>query len=534
MSTHAGRVALFIDVDNLWLSAQNAGLPFQLGALVEGARRQGTVAFARAYADWSVNRRLVSEFHRHAIEMIELATGVGNKNTADIQLALDALEIVLGTHAPDTVVIVSGDRDFVPLVQKLRRYGVRVVGVGIEGAISGVLQRACDEFIAYDALLPPEPAPAAPGVEARESLTQAYALLARAARLAAEHGAVVTASMALQLMQELDPTFSLERFGLSLDNLVVGAEAAGWVRSERASGGQVTLVPARSVIDVADQLAALTPGGDLRFDTPADAADAYRAILVQKRVPLVRWEQRQQLVRELWQEFAIAGERGLSFAMMAEVLKTIARSKGFNVPLQALQKLAYTLNIAQCLSRDGRTPEFVREPDMLNDYFRPVVDFDKALEQMNRTYLRGILIERPSTTLVPEAVARLLFDSADDEAVDRAQRLIDDVQRGRGFSVSSGDGASPTLGESARITFDRPAVFAKLRDAVLEVRRSGRVATGAAVHAVLSRDQSFEFLKKSGVKFKDLVTQAEQSGYVRIVDRPGSDFELEPGSRRDG
>ncbi|MBI2321427.1 MAG: hypothetical protein HYU88_04890, partial [Chloroflexi bacterium] len=275
-------------------------------------------------------------------------------------------------------------------------------------------------------------------------------------------------------------------------------------------------------------------GADLRFDTPAEAADAYRAILVQKRVPLVRWDQRQQLVQGLWQEFERAGERGLSFAMMAEILTEFARSKGLNVPLQALQKLTYTLNIAKCLSRDGRTPEFVREPDMLNDYFRLVVDASAALERMHRTYLTGILHERPSTPLIPDAVALLLFNAADEEATQRAEKLIDEVQRGRGVSFSAGDGRLPTIGQRARITFQPAEMFPRLRNAVVGLRRTGRATTGAAVHEHLKSTDPAFVLSEMGLKFKDLAVQAQQAGYVRIIEHAGSDFELEPGSLGNG
>ena len=72
--------------------------------------------------------------------------GAGDvKNTADIQLALDALEMVFSRVSPETVVIASGDRDFVPLVQKLKRYGTHVIGMGVENAVSPVLAQACVE-----------------------------------------------------------------------------------------------------------------------------------------------------------------------------------------------------------------------------------------------------------------------------------------------------------------------------------------------------------------------------------------------------
>ena len=156
------RVALFIDVDNVLILAQNSGLPFHLSLIIDRVRQQGTIMSAKAYADWTASllRPVLGDFRASAIELVQLLTSTlskEHKNTADIQLAVDALEMALSPVRPHTIVIVGGDRDYVPLVQKLKRYGIFVMGIGVEAGVSSVLTEACDSYVYYDDIVPPAP-----------------------------------------------------------------------------------------------------------------------------------------------------------------------------------------------------------------------------------------------------------------------------------------------------------------------------------------------------------------------------------------
>ena len=135
------RVALMIDAENLMIEMQKAGLPFRLRAIIDRVREEGNLVLARAYADWTTGsmRGFVRDFQTLAIEMEQLCSGATQKNTADIQLAVDTMELTLQPLAPDIFVIVAGDRDFVPLVQKLKRYGKQVIGIGTDATGSTVM-----------------------------------------------------------------------------------------------------------------------------------------------------------------------------------------------------------------------------------------------------------------------------------------------------------------------------------------------------------------------------------------------------------
>ena len=168
----------------------------------------------------------------------------------------------------------------------------------------------------------------------------------------------------------------------------------------------------------------------LRFDTTEEALTSYRRMLAEKRVPLIPWAQRELLVRHLWERLA-AAPIGLSFAEITNILVTFVRDRELDVPIQAIQKLLYTLNIAACFSADGSTGRYYQTPDFANDRFLSVVDVETAIEQMHQVYLKGFLLADPSTPLLAEAVALLLFDALGEEVLDRARRAIEPIEHER-------------------------------------------------------------------------------------------------------
>ena len=422
------RVALYFDVDNLQIEAVKRGLPFQLSYIIDRIREEGVLAFARAYAEWSDARYVLRDFERYGFELTELPRQVRGKNTADIQIAVDALELALTPNAPDIIVLVSGDRDFVPVVQKLKRYGKRVVGIGIEGATSSVLQSLCDSFIFYDNLLPKSEindTQSAPQADR----TQAYVLMLRAVAALMRRGQYALGSATGTMMRQLDSTFDPERYGKTLKQLALEAQEAGYIRLIEHEGVDMRLEPLRDVSDVlstdVDEAATI-----LRFDTTEEALTSYRRMLAEKRVPLIPWAQRELLVRHLWDRL-VAAPIGLSFSEMADILATLVRDRELDIPIQAIQKLLYTLNIAACFSTDGSAARYYQTRDFANDRFLSAVDIETAIEQMHQVYLKGFLLANPSTPLLAEAVALLLFDALGEEMLDRAKRAIEPVEQER-------------------------------------------------------------------------------------------------------
>jgi hypothetical protein len=213
-----------------------------LGAIIDYAASFGTVAFTRAYADWSItaNASYKDALVGRAIELVQLFPASGTKNGADIKLAVDAMTD-LGRHPDIThVALVAGDSDYVPLAQEWKRAGRFVVGIGVTGATSRALINACDEFRAYERLpgVPtpsrPETAPAGPAKKttakkattkktaakkaaASEPPEQAAAtqLLVRAARVGRQKGddEWVHASWLKNQMKRMDPEFNEKPLG---------------------------------------------------------------------------------------------------------------------------------------------------------------------------------------------------------------------------------------------------------------------------------------------------------------------------------
>src|SRR5580698_3637344 len=147
-------LAMFVDLENLAMGFQNSRKArFDIQKVLERLVEKGKLIVKKAYADWSRYQGYTQPFHEAAIELIEIPkrTQTG-KNSADIRLVVDAMDLAWSKPHVDTFVIVSGDSDFSPLVSKLKENGKHVIGLGMKGSTSDLLRDNCDEFIYYEDL----------------------------------------------------------------------------------------------------------------------------------------------------------------------------------------------------------------------------------------------------------------------------------------------------------------------------------------------------------------------------------------------
>ena len=147
-------LALFIDFDNVALGARDAHQRFDINHVLERLLEKGKIIIKKAYADWSYYQDYMGDLHAAAIELIEVPSPrVSGKNSADIRLVVDAIDLCYNKEHVDAFVIVSGDSDFSPLVSKLRENAKSVIGIGMRNSSSKLLISNCDEFIFYDDLM---------------------------------------------------------------------------------------------------------------------------------------------------------------------------------------------------------------------------------------------------------------------------------------------------------------------------------------------------------------------------------------------
>jgi uncharacterized protein (TIGR00288 family) len=146
-------LAVFIDFENMGLGFNNRRDRFEIAKVLERLVEKGKIVCKKAYADWSRFGMYTGALHEAAIELIEIPRrGITGKNSADIRLVVDAIDLAYSKDHIDTFCIVSGDSDFSPLVSKLKELGKHVIGLGLADATSDLLRDNCDEFIYYEDL----------------------------------------------------------------------------------------------------------------------------------------------------------------------------------------------------------------------------------------------------------------------------------------------------------------------------------------------------------------------------------------------
>ncbi len=148
-------MALFCDFENVAIGVRDARYPkFDIDKVLERLLLKGNIVVKKAYCDWERYKEFKADMHEASFELIEIPhVRQSGKNSADIRMVVDALDLCYTKSHVDTFVVISGDSDFSPLVSKLRENNKVVIGVGVKNSASDLLIANCDEFIYYDDLV---------------------------------------------------------------------------------------------------------------------------------------------------------------------------------------------------------------------------------------------------------------------------------------------------------------------------------------------------------------------------------------------
>jgi uncharacterized protein (TIGR00288 family) len=154
-SSDAKIIAVFCDFENVALGVRDAKYEsFEIGKVLERLLLKGNIVVKKAYCDWARYQEYKASMHEASFELIEIPhVRQSGKNSADIRMVVDALDLCYTKEHVDTFAVISGDSDFSPLVSKLRENNKTVIGVGVKNSTSDLLISNCDEFIYYDDLV---------------------------------------------------------------------------------------------------------------------------------------------------------------------------------------------------------------------------------------------------------------------------------------------------------------------------------------------------------------------------------------------
>jgi uncharacterized protein (TIGR00288 family) len=251
-------MAMFLDLENIALGARDANYPsFDIQKVLERLLLKGHIVVKKAYCDFDRYKDFKRGLHEAAFELIEIPhVRQSGKNSADIRMVVDALDLCYTKGHVDTFVILSGDSDFSPLVSKLRENAKTVIGVGVKNSTSDLFINNCDEFIYYDDLVRAEPAqrrrrtsngstPARPAGEESKgpSLEKAFDLVSETLEaLTVERGAdePIWGSMIKQAIKRRHPGFNERAHGFrSFNDLLLEAQKRGTLKlqADEKSGG---------------------------------------------------------------------------------------------------------------------------------------------------------------------------------------------------------------------------------------------------------------------------------------------------------
>jgi len=287
------RIAVFFDFENIITGVRDAKYDqFRLDLILDRLVEKGKIIFKRAYCDWSRFREHKNEMHEYSFELVDIPKKrISGKNSADIRMVVDALDLCYRREHITAFALVSGDSDFSPLATKLTEYNKYVIGIGVKNSTSELLVSVSDEFIYYEDLVREKrrptrpvvavtaaaaaasPSGAAPGDGKADELfdlvTDAYAALQR------ENYEHIWGSMIKQQIKRKRPQFSENYFGFrNFSDVLEAAKKAGLfeLKRDQRSGSYVVTETSRGGPPPAGPVDAAPP------PPPSSGGDAMRAV----------------------------------------------------------------------------------------------------------------------------------------------------------------------------------------------------------------------------------------------------------------
>jgi uncharacterized LabA/DUF88 family protein len=347
------RIAVFIDFDNIEIGVKNTlGASFDAGLVLEALKERGDVVSKTAYSDWQRAGGYSRSLTQHAIKMVQRnLTPGGDKNGADINLALDALEMAFTHPHINAFVIVGGDSDFISLVEKLKQYDKKVFVVGGRQFSSVIMQRNCHEFIAYENLVSAGAA-ASSGAGRRPQerggmrvervpIDQAVPLVTRALQVLSEREVSPQMGLLKSTLLQLDSTFSERSYGAgSFRDFVEKLEKIGVVKVTHGKGGLLvgpaeagSTLPTEGVVHAEEPETQGSGAAPLGSGAPAqpavtgnneDGLREFRRILASGQIR--KWPMYLRNVKQIIKQISPSfDERAYGFANLVDLLRAAGR-----------------------------------------------------------------------------------------------------------------------------------------------------------------------------------------------------------------
>jgi uncharacterized LabA/DUF88 family protein len=342
-STERLRIAVFIDFDNIEIGVKNTlNASFDAGLILEALKERGDVVSKMAYSDWQRAGGYSRALTQHAIRMVQRnLTPGGDKNGADINLALDALEMAFTHPHINAFVIVGGDSDFISLVEKLKQYDKKVFVVGGKQFTSVIMQRNCHEFIDYDNLIGQTQSQSGArrqqgGRDQRrgsQPIAQAVPLVTRALTVLSEREGAPPLGLLKTTLLQLDSTFDERSYGAgSFRDFAQKLEKLGVVRVQQGRGGWVVqssdtpaAAPEPTAADASpapSSAASSGPAGPAPaiLGSPADGVQEFIRVL--EASGLRRWPLYLRHIKQaLRQSTPPFDERAYGFAQLTDIVR---------------------------------------------------------------------------------------------------------------------------------------------------------------------------------------------------------------------
>ena len=233
-------IAVFIDYENLAIGVRDMEpkkKSVEIDLVLNRLLKRGRIVFKRAYCDWSHYKGAARDLHKLGVSLVDIPQSrVGAKNSADIAMVVDALDLCFSREHFNVFALLTGDSDFSPLVSKLRECNKRVLGCGVKSSTSNRLVSSCDEFIYYDDLVTraaARPKRPAKGQQKKPGRDDAMDQMMEVVRSLAEDYENVWGSMVKQAMGRVNPGFSHAAFGYSsFTAMLKDAEKSGLITVE--------------------------------------------------------------------------------------------------------------------------------------------------------------------------------------------------------------------------------------------------------------------------------------------------------------